>query len=154
MSAKVPPGLASAPNVGQWFLALGGDRLLVRTGRAELGQGVSTALLQMAAVELDLPPDRPEIRGPDTRDGSDEGFASGGHTACTHGRPKKSSTMSGSATKRCVSSPESSDSNKIPSFTSRRFASSIANTLPVLSRSHATARTSFFALAFHSWRKK
>jgi len=76
MTAPRPPGLVSAPNVGHWF-SVKGDGLLVRTGRAELGQGNATALLQMAAHRLDLAPGRIEIAGPDTGASPDEGFTAG-----------------------------------------------------------------------------
>src|SRR6516164_3492615 len=47
------------------------------TGKVELGQGISTALAQIAADELDLPIARVEMISGDTVHTPDEGYTSG-----------------------------------------------------------------------------
>ena len=54
MSAPLPP-LAVAPLVSDWVSFAPDGGVDLRSGRVELGQGITTALLQMAADELDVP---------------------------------------------------------------------------------------------------
>ena len=50
----LPPTLAANPRLGDW-LRIGSDGTVeVRSGKVELGQGILTALAQMAAEELDV----------------------------------------------------------------------------------------------------
>ncbi|HEY4999586.1 MAG TPA: molybdopterin cofactor-binding domain-containing protein, partial [Usitatibacter sp.] len=76
-NAALPKGIASHPLVSQWvdFATPGMARL--RTGRVELGQGNVTALVQIAADELDLRMDQVAAVAGDTRLTPDEGFTSG-----------------------------------------------------------------------------
>ncbi|MBM1220773.1 xanthine dehydrogenase family protein molybdopterin-binding subunit [Ponticoccus sp. SC2-23] len=76
MSAKLPPGLETAPLVSDWVRP-DGDGFAVRTGRAELGQGVQAAMLRIAAWELGLPVERLTITGPDTGASPNEGVTAG-----------------------------------------------------------------------------
>ncbi|KAA9006778.1 molybdopterin cofactor-binding domain-containing protein [Histidinibacterium aquaticum] len=92
MAAKLPPGLQSAPLISDWLTPIGGGRLRVCTGRAELGQGALTALKQMAAEELDVPPDSLEITGPDTGASPDEGFTAGSLSISQGGAAIRSAT--------------------------------------------------------------
>jgi len=51
--AKLPGSLGKAPYLDAW-IGIGGDgAVTVFTGKAELGQGIKTALIQCAAEELD-----------------------------------------------------------------------------------------------------
>ena len=51
--------------------------VLVRTGKVELGQGIHTALVQIAAEALGLRPDQVQVLAADTAHGPDEGVTSG-----------------------------------------------------------------------------
>ncbi len=57
----------------------------MRTGRVELGQGNYTALVQIAADELDVLPDQITLVGGDTRETPNEGFTSGSHSISVGG---------------------------------------------------------------------
>ena len=54
--------------------------VLVRTGKVELGQGILTALTQIAAHELGIAPDRVQVLAADTLHGPDEGVTSGSNS--------------------------------------------------------------------------
>ncbi len=75
--APMLPGLATAPLISDWVLPQPDGTLHLRSGRAELGQGVGAAFARIAAAELDLPIGRIRILGPDTAAGPDEGFTAG-----------------------------------------------------------------------------
>ena len=51
---NIPPPLAAFPLVSQW-ITFSADGVGILSGRVELGQGITTALIQMAADELDVP---------------------------------------------------------------------------------------------------
>jgi CO/xanthine dehydrogenase Mo-binding subunit len=63
--AALPALLKDNPRLDQWVRFETPGRVTVSTGRVEIGQGVLTAMLQVAADELDVPPIasicRPEI---------------------------------------------------------------------------------------------
>jgi CO/xanthine dehydrogenase Mo-binding subunit len=63
-----------------WLSIDAEGRATVFTGKAELGQGIRTALLQVAAEELDLPPSAVEIVTVDTARTPDEGVTAGSHS--------------------------------------------------------------------------
>ncbi|WP_127904132.1 xanthine dehydrogenase family protein molybdopterin-binding subunit [Solirhodobacter olei] len=75
MSLPIP--LAAAPLISDWISLSEPGCLDLRTGRVELGQGNLTALLQIAADELDLDPEQIRITGADTSLTPNEGFTSG-----------------------------------------------------------------------------
>jgi len=63
--ALAPPSPANT-RLGDWFdLSLPG-KVLLKTGKVELGQGILTALLQIAAEELDLELDQMDVLSGDT----------------------------------------------------------------------------------------
>lgn len=63
MSTTVPsPSLADNPKCSDWFELPREGRVILKTGKVEIGQGLATALVQIAADELDIAPDRIEIR--------------------------------------------------------------------------------------------
>lgn len=74
---SLPTPLAAAPLISDWISLSEPGYLDLRTGRVELGQGNLTALLQIAADELDLDPEQVHITGADTALTPDEGFTSG-----------------------------------------------------------------------------
>jgi nicotinate dehydrogenase subunit B len=75
--AKLPGSLANNRLLDAW-LRLGADgKVTIFTGKVELGQGILTALLQIAADELDVAPERIAMISGDTAQTPDEGFTSG-----------------------------------------------------------------------------
>ena len=76
----LPGALATAPNVEDWLRPLPDGRIEVRSGRAELGQGVRTALAQIVAAELGVPLDRLVVRSAATDGTPDEGYTAGSNS--------------------------------------------------------------------------
>ena len=75
--AKLPGSLANNRMLDAW-LRIGADgTVTVFTGKVELGQGILTALEQIAADELDVAPQRIKMISGDTAETPDEGFTSG-----------------------------------------------------------------------------
>lgn len=75
--ATQPPAMQAAPLISDWIRFLPERRILVLSGRVELGQGNLTAILQIAADELDAPVAAMTITGADTTRTPNEGFTSG-----------------------------------------------------------------------------
>jgi CO/xanthine dehydrogenase Mo-binding subunit len=72
--------LKSAPWLNAWIRVDHTGRITVFTGKAELGQGIRTALTQVAAEELDVSPHGIELITADTRRTPDEGLTAGSHS--------------------------------------------------------------------------
>jgi CO/xanthine dehydrogenase Mo-binding subunit len=73
----LPPTLAANPRLGDW-LRIGSDGSVeVRSGKVELGQGILTALAQMAAEELDVDVHRIRMTATATDLSPDEGMTAG-----------------------------------------------------------------------------
>jgi len=77
LSAPVQAVLDAAPTLGDWFEPGQDGRLVVKTGRVELGQGNLTALLQIAADTLGIRADQMEILAAQTGRSPDEGVTAG-----------------------------------------------------------------------------
>jgi CO/xanthine dehydrogenase Mo-binding subunit len=73
----LPPLLAANPRLNQWVGFPEAGRVAVSTGRVEIGQGVLTAMRQIAAEELDVAPDRIVLRTGDTEVTPNEGYTAG-----------------------------------------------------------------------------
>jgi nicotinate dehydrogenase subunit B len=73
----LPPLLASNPRLDQWVGFPAPGRVAVSTGRVEIGQGVLTAMLQIAAEELDVAPERILLQTGDTDLTPNEGYTAG-----------------------------------------------------------------------------
>ena len=73
----LPPSLAANPRLGDWLRVLPEGVVEVRSGKVELGQGVLTALAQVAAEELDVDVARVRMVAAVTGISPDEGFTSG-----------------------------------------------------------------------------
>lgn len=71
------PSLASNPRLGDWITITRDGRVLVRSGKVELGQGITTALAQIVADELDVDPARVALQPVRTGASPDEGLTSG-----------------------------------------------------------------------------
>ncbi len=76
----LPGSLKKTPLLDSWIRVEADGRALVLTGKAELGQGISTALAQLAAEELDLPLAAVSIHTADTGTTPDEGYTAGSHS--------------------------------------------------------------------------
>ena len=84
--ATLPASLASNPRISQW-LDLGPDATVaVRVGKVEIGQGITTALAQIAAEELDVDFGRIVMIPADTAASPDEGITSGSQSIEHSGR--------------------------------------------------------------------
>ena len=78
MSAPALPAvLLDNPRLDQWVSFRAGGKAVVSTGRVEIGQGVLTAMIQIAADELDIKPDRIVLQSGDTARTPNEGFTAG-----------------------------------------------------------------------------
>src|SRR5438132_11892263 len=73
----VPPLLAANPRLDRWVGFPAPGRVTVSTGRVEIGQGVLTAMLQIAAEELDVVPERILLQTGDTDLTPNEGYTAG-----------------------------------------------------------------------------
>jgi CO/xanthine dehydrogenase Mo-binding subunit len=71
--------LAGHPLVGHWIGARDG-RLLVHTGKVDIGQRISTALMQIAHEELTVPHDMIDVAPVRTGHAPDEGITSGSNS--------------------------------------------------------------------------
>ena len=79
MSANIPlpPLLETNPRLDQWVKFSAPGKVTVSTGRVEIGQGVLTAMLQIAADELDVSPERIQLQTGDTDLTPNEGYTAG-----------------------------------------------------------------------------
>ena len=69
----LPKSLADNPRLDRWLGFDQPDRASVRVGKVEIGQGIATALCQIAAEELDIAIDRIDLTAGDTDHAPDEG---------------------------------------------------------------------------------
>src|ERR1700726_1056224 len=74
---SLPPLLEQNPRLDQWVGFPSPGRVRVSTGRVEIGQGGLTAMLQLAADELDVAPERIELQTGDTELTPNEGYTAG-----------------------------------------------------------------------------
>ena len=74
---KLPGSLANNPMLDAWLRINADGSATIFTGKVEPGQGISTALAQIAADELDLPIARVEMISGDTTHTPGEGYTSG-----------------------------------------------------------------------------
>src|SRR5207302_2098951 len=75
--AQLPGSLANNRMLDAWLRINADGSATIFAGKVELGQGILTALRQIAADELDLPLDRVEMISGDTARTPDEGHTSG-----------------------------------------------------------------------------
>jgi nicotinate dehydrogenase subunit B len=71
------PSLENNPRLASWLTIDPARRVLVRSGKVELGQGVLTALAQIVAEELDVGPTRIEMVATSTGESPDESYTAG-----------------------------------------------------------------------------
>ena len=76
-AGKLPGSLNNEPMLDAWIRVGADGRITVFTGKAELGQGIKTALIQVAAEELVVEPARIELVTADTSRTPDEQYTAG-----------------------------------------------------------------------------
>ena len=76
-STFIGASLGANPRLGTWIRFEDDHTVSIFTGKVDIGQGISTALLQIAADELDVSPERIRIVRPSTAGGPNEGFTAG-----------------------------------------------------------------------------
>ena len=69
--------LAANPLISSWLTVQEDGTVILRVGKVELGQGIHTALAQIAIGELGLPPGKLVVAPPSTAGSPDEGFTAG-----------------------------------------------------------------------------
>jgi CO/xanthine dehydrogenase Mo-binding subunit len=76
----LPGSLRQTPMLDAWIRIDAQGAVTVFTGKAELGQGIKTALIQVAAEELDVPPGQIRLITADTERTPNEGVTAGSHS--------------------------------------------------------------------------
>ncbi len=76
-SGDLPASLQQFPEIDRWLRIHSDGQIVVFTGKVELGQGIKTALRQIAAEELDVSPSRIRVMTADTGATPDEGLTAG-----------------------------------------------------------------------------
>jgi nicotinate dehydrogenase subunit B len=71
------PSLAANPLISSWLTVCADGTVTLRVGKAELGQGIHTALAQIAIAELGLSPGQLAVAPLSTAGSPDEGFTAG-----------------------------------------------------------------------------
>jgi CO/xanthine dehydrogenase Mo-binding subunit len=105
-AGKLPGSLNNQPMLDAWIRVGADDRITVFTGKAELGQGIKTALIQVAAEELMVEPSRIELVTADTARTPDEQYTAGSQsmqesgTAILHAAAQARAVLAELAAKR------------------------------------------------------
>lgn len=84
-SARLPGDLPAAPWLDAWIRIDATGRVTLFTGKGELGQGLKTALLQIAAEELKVPMAAMQIVTADTARTANEGYTAASHSMSDSG---------------------------------------------------------------------
>jgi CO/xanthine dehydrogenase Mo-binding subunit len=74
---ELPGSLRRYPNIDAWLEVLADGSVRVLTGRIELGQGIRTAMAQVAAEELELPMEKVTVTLAETEVTPNEGYTAG-----------------------------------------------------------------------------
>lgn len=77
---KLPGDLGKYPMLDSWLRIDADGKITVFTGKAELGQGLKTALIQLAAEELVVAPAAIRLVTADTAATPNEGYTAGSHS--------------------------------------------------------------------------
>jgi nicotinate dehydrogenase subunit B len=110
---KLPGSLGKQPLLDAWIRIDAKGNVTVFTGKAELGQGIKTALIQVAAEELVVRPARITLVTADTTRTADEGYTAGSHsmqdsgTAIRNAAAQVRAILVGLAAQRLGGAPES-----------------------------------------------
>ncbi|WP_373397839.1 molybdopterin cofactor-binding domain-containing protein [Algoriphagus halophilus] len=76
-NGDLPGSMRNARAVNAWLQVLEDGRVLIYSGKVELGQGIRMAICQVAAEELDLDLDQVEVHLAETGVTPDEGYTAG-----------------------------------------------------------------------------
>jgi nicotinate dehydrogenase subunit B len=79
-AAPLPGSLSKAPYLDAWIRIDADGQISVFTGKAELGQGIKTAIVQVAAEELKVEPSQIHLVTADTQLTADEQYTAGSHS--------------------------------------------------------------------------
>ncbi len=79
-AVKLPGSLNETPRLAGWVQVSPEGTVTVFTGKAELGQGIRTALIQVAAEQLYLRPEQVILVTADTARTANEGYTAGSHS--------------------------------------------------------------------------
>ena len=71
---RFPAASSKRPYLDSWIRIDANGAITVFTGKAELGQGINTALMQCAAEQLDVSPDRIKLVTADTARTAERGL--------------------------------------------------------------------------------
>lgn len=93
------PSIDDNPSTADWFDLSNEGRVLLRTGKVEIGQGILTALVQIAADELDIAPERFDVLSGHTALGPLEGQTSSSLSIEVTGRAVR---LAASALRNCL----------------------------------------------------
>ena len=85
ISNTLPQSLIDNPILSQWIAFEEKGRVRVGSGKVEIGQGILTALTQIAAEELDLRPEQISLVSGQTDISPAEGFTSGSYSIAIGG---------------------------------------------------------------------
>lgn len=77
---NLPGSLKETPFLDSWIRIAADGVVTIRSGKAELGQGIRTALLQVAAEELSIDPHALRLITADTAETANEGYTAGSHS--------------------------------------------------------------------------
>lgn len=77
MTAELPASLVANPWISTWLSVTDDGTIVLRVGKVEIGQGILTALTQIAAHELDVAPETVRAAATNTADSPDEGLTAG-----------------------------------------------------------------------------
>ena len=111
-AAQLPGDLAKEPMLDAWIRIDADGAITVFTGKAELGQGLKTALIQLAAEELMVKPEAVRLVTADTARTPNEGYTAGSHSmqdsgvAIRHAAAQARVLLIGEAAKRWQVPPE------------------------------------------------
>src|SRR5947199_1497272 len=83
---KLPPSLAANPALSSWIRMSPEGQVVLSPGKVEIGQGIVTALAQIAADELDVDIDRVRMVRATTAGSPSEGVTSGSLSVQQSGR--------------------------------------------------------------------
>ena len=81
----LPGDLKKAPFLDSWIRVGADGKITIFTGKSELGQGIKTALRQIAAEELSVKFEDTDLITSDTAQTADEGFTSGSQSMSDSG---------------------------------------------------------------------
>ncbi len=86
LTPEMPASLERAPSLDRWLRIDPEDTVTIFLGKVEYGQGIQTAIAQLAAEELDLSLDRIRVVTADTDRTPDEGLTTGSMSLETTGQ--------------------------------------------------------------------